>query len=219
LDRPVLTSPAIQRIERRERHLVIEFGHGGGELRVERVARALDQRARDLAEGRHLEADRGDQRRRQGAVGAVGDPRELTQEERVAAALAHDALAHRGVADVRDDRVRVVAAHRCEALQRGRHLPMTAEAFAHRHRAGRAGQLAERVAHHPPKGMSRSCSTPRPATTRRPAARARGPISASSALLPSPPRPAAAAPGRNRGALLRSRAWPQPAGDRAPATR
>ena len=187
----------------------------GGELRVERIAddgRALDQRPRDVAQRPDLMLHGDDQRRGQRVLATVGDARELAQEERVAAAFHDHALAHGGIGDVGDHRVRVVAVERSEgellpargaagrveqpgggadraardheqrghghrtarqvqheldrrvvgpvqvveqerdrrqALERGGDLAMAAEALRHRHRARRARQLAERVAHHP----------------------------------------------------------------------
>ena len=56
----------------------------------------------------------GQQRRRQRAVAAVGDPRELVQVQRDAARLAHDTLAHRRVRHARDELERRLAVERVE---------------------------------------------------------------------------------------------------------
>ena len=209
------------------------------------------------------------------------DAGELAEEERVAAAFAHDPLADGGVGDAGQQRVGVVAAQRRELellpparaagrvqqpagradrprrehqqrrdrhrpaqqvqhqLQRGfvgpvqvveqqrdgrqpleprRHGAVAAEALRHRRRRP-ARPPARRARRTSPRRGRRARARRR--VPRRPAARRRVRARRSRRAWRScraPPRPAARAPGPNRDAPLRSRVWPRPAADRAPAT-
>jgi hypothetical protein len=97
----------------------------GGELGIERVARdgrALDQGPRGRRQRPDLEADRRHEGRRQRLSRIARDPTQLLEEQRIAARLAHDAVAQRAVRQLGDERAGGVVGERAglDVLPRGR---------------------------------------------------------------------------------------------------
>ncbi len=176
-----------ERVECRRRGRRLQARGDRGQLGVERLAddrRALDQRARLVRQRGDLEADRRQQRRRQRAVAAVGDARELVQVERDPARLAHDALAHRRVRHARDELERRLDGR----AARARAAPTRARC-ARRRAGGRPGRP---VARRSPAARERRRAGARGAGRAR--ARPRRP----SAGRPAAPRPARAPPAVTR---------------------
>src|SRR5215207_1755661 len=117
--------PGEQLVERLHARLLVRSRCGGGQLRLERVARnrgAIQQRAGRLREqaellrqrgghrARHLDAPEAECGRVRGrGAGYVGGAGELLEEERVAAALLVEAVRQRGVHVLTQQATRVIA--------------------------------------------------------------------------------------------------------------
>ena len=135
-----------ERVERLRDAARIELGADRGELGVERVARdgrALQQRARRVRQRGHLVLDRGDHARRQLVVGEAG---ELAQEQRVAARVAGDPLAHGRVGQSAQHRERRVVLQRLEQDVLGARAPARPPPAAGGRGAARARAGAARAA-------------------------------------------------------------------------